>query len=73
MIILYWFLVQRRIGGLENFRPHLYCIVRVQRRIGGLETQATRNPHIDLGSTPYRWFRNQPNQCYSNQYQFNAV
>ena len=37
MIILYWFLVQRRIGGLE--KPSITILTEqfVQRRIGGLE------------------------------------
>ena len=37
MIILYWFLVQRRIGGLEIFFEPLSFNGIVQRRIGGLE------------------------------------
>ena len=42
MIILYWFLVQRRIGGLES---HAYLRIQyplVQRRIGGLENPTTK-------------------------------
>ena len=38
MIILYWFLVQRRIGGLENVLRETGIGVGVQRRIGGLES-----------------------------------
>ena len=39
MIILYWFLVQRRIGGLENFMVLEKKVQSVQRRIGGLESR----------------------------------
>ena len=39
MIILYWFLVQRRIGGLENSAWLIKQYVPVQRRIGGLESR----------------------------------
>ena len=37
MIILYWFLVQRRIGGLERYLCSVPGAIFVQRRIGGLE------------------------------------
>ena len=41
MIILYWFLVQRRIGGLEKLEQKAKPNTWVQRRIGGLESYKT--------------------------------
>ena len=40
MIILYWFLVQRRIGGLEMNIMIQFMQSGVQRRIGGLENRS---------------------------------
>ena len=61
MIILYWFLVQRRIGGLEIGRTGYTPEQIVQRRIGGLEIAVHSARSLDsvqrrIGGLENRYF-----------------